>query len=281
MKDFYMTLLSNSSMDFHPQNKTSSFTVQLPRYMRLDGDWEVGLAEIQYPYTFYTVSEGHNDIHLEITDVTEAFTKWVAANPKKLISEGKFPTSTIKCKISQGYYSDVVDIISAVNDSISKATKVSKVFEYDSKTRTAKASNTDVKLNGKFIQTCTLSERLGIQLGFPPRVDVFSVKRSPYVTNIKFGVPDKMIIYCDIVEPQIFGDSFSRVLTSVNTLPEGEAFFAKTISTYFNVPQYIPVQTRNFEAITIDIRDIEAKAMSFQYGTLSVKLHFRKLLSNC
>lgn len=46
MKDFYMTLLSNSSMDYHPQNTTGSFTVQIHRYMRFEGDWEAGLAEI-------------------------------------------------------------------------------------------------------------------------------------------------------------------------------------------------------------------------------------------
>lgn len=77
MKDFYMTLLSNSSMDYHPQNKTSSFTVQIPRYLTLEGDWTVGLAEIQYPYTFYTVSPEHNEFQLELIDVSRDFIKWV------------------------------------------------------------------------------------------------------------------------------------------------------------------------------------------------------------
>lgn len=45
------------------------------------------------------------------------------------------------------------------------------------------------------------------------------MKNSPFV-NVKIDVPDNMIIYCDIVELQIFRDKFARVLTSVNTLPD-------------------------------------------------------------
>lgn len=149
------------------------------------------------------------------------------------------------------------------------------VFEYNAITRKVKANNNPVSPGGKFIHSCTLLNRLGIQLGYPPDTNVFSLKCAPYVANVKFGVPDKMIIYCDVVEPQIFGDNFARVLSTLNTLPDSEAHFAKTYSTYFNTPQYIPVQTKKFEAVSIDIRDVEGKLMPFQYGTLSVKLHFK------
>lgn len=246
--------------------------------MRFEGDWEVGLAEIQYPYTFHTVPEGHNEIHLNLINATKEFTKWVGENPKKLVSEGNFTTISVKCKIAPGFYSEVGDIIKAVNDSIKEVTGVSKVFEYESKTRTVKAKNNEVAVNGKYIQSCIICDRLGIQLGYPPGISVFSVKSSPYVANLKFGVPDRMIVYCDIVEPQIFGDSFARVLNSVNTLPDGEAYFARPISSYFNVPQYIPLQSKSFESVSIDIRSVDGKKMPFLYGTLSVKLHFRQIL---
>lgn len=280
MRDFYMTLLSNSSMDYHPKNKTSSFTVQVPRYIRLEGEWEVGLAEIQYPYTFHTVSGEHNQIHLKVIAVTEEFMKWVTDNPKLMVSEGNFEEENVTCSIVSGYYSEIQDIVSTVNDSIKKATGTAKVLEYEAKTRTIKAKNSDVQINGKYIVSCTLSDRLSIQLGYPTGVNIFSVKKAPFGSNVKFGVPDRMIIYCDIIEPQIFGDSFARVLNSVNTLPEGEANFGKTFSTYLTVPQYIPVQAQVFESVSIDIRDVEGKSMPFQYGTLSVKLHFRQRSAN-
>lgn len=50
MKEFFMTLLSNSSMDLYPENKTSSFTVHLPEKITLNGMWSVAVAEIHYKH---------------------------------------------------------------------------------------------------------------------------------------------------------------------------------------------------------------------------------------
>lgn len=49
---FYITLPSNSSMQFFPDNRTCCYMTQLPRAIELAGRWEVGLAEIHYPLTF-------------------------------------------------------------------------------------------------------------------------------------------------------------------------------------------------------------------------------------
>ena len=39
-------------MKIYPSNTVTNFSTQLPDSLFLDGDWEVGLAEIQYPYTW-------------------------------------------------------------------------------------------------------------------------------------------------------------------------------------------------------------------------------------
>ena len=57
---FYLTLPSNSSMQIYPTNTLTNFTTQLPISLFLDGDWEVGLAEIQYPYTWNNIGSGKN-----------------------------------------------------------------------------------------------------------------------------------------------------------------------------------------------------------------------------
>ena len=53
--EFYVTLPSNSSIQYFPDNKTSNFVTKLSRTLQLDGEWEVGLAEIDYhiPGTTY------------------------------------------------------------------------------------------------------------------------------------------------------------------------------------------------------------------------------------
>ena len=39
---------------------TSNFVTKLSRTLQLDGEWEVGLAEIVYPHTWYNIREGKN-----------------------------------------------------------------------------------------------------------------------------------------------------------------------------------------------------------------------------
>ena len=56
---FYLTLPSNSSADaFDKKNTQSEFQIQLPEPIELKGDWEVGLAEIQYPSSWYNIPCG-------------------------------------------------------------------------------------------------------------------------------------------------------------------------------------------------------------------------------
>ena len=55
--EFYVMLPSNSPMEYFPDNKTSNFVTKLSRTLQLDGKWEVGLAEIVYPDTWYNICE--------------------------------------------------------------------------------------------------------------------------------------------------------------------------------------------------------------------------------
>jgi len=44
---FYLTLPSNASMQFYPNNTAAQYTIKLPRPINLDGgDWEVALTEL-------------------------------------------------------------------------------------------------------------------------------------------------------------------------------------------------------------------------------------------
>ena len=65
MRAFYVTLPSNSSMNIFPSNTLTNYVTQLPNSIYLDGEWEVGLAEIQYPYTWNNIREGYNKIYIK------------------------------------------------------------------------------------------------------------------------------------------------------------------------------------------------------------------------
>jgi hypothetical protein len=55
MSHFHVTLPSDSSMSYFPDNTIAHFTTQLPETIQLDGDYEVGLAEIIYPHSWYNL----------------------------------------------------------------------------------------------------------------------------------------------------------------------------------------------------------------------------------
>ena len=62
--DFYLTLPSNASMKVHPDNTLALYITDLPQRISVSGEWECGLAEIQYPHTWYNVREDYTWFYL-------------------------------------------------------------------------------------------------------------------------------------------------------------------------------------------------------------------------
>jgi len=52
-RQFYMTLPSNSSLNILPNNTLTEYKVKLPEHVNLIGTWDVGLASITFPHTWY------------------------------------------------------------------------------------------------------------------------------------------------------------------------------------------------------------------------------------
>ena len=59
MSQFYLTLPSNSSMDYYPDNTVARYTTKLTNTVELEGEWEVGLTEISFPSEVENVIGGH------------------------------------------------------------------------------------------------------------------------------------------------------------------------------------------------------------------------------
>ena len=69
MKDFYITLLSDSSMNMFPSNKQSEFTVRLDHPIKIDvKSWEVALVEIATPSEVLNITEENNYFFLTFLD---------------------------------------------------------------------------------------------------------------------------------------------------------------------------------------------------------------------
>ncbi len=53
-RGFYVTLACNASLSVYPENRISSYTTRLAKTINLKGEWQVGLAEIEYPRSWYS-----------------------------------------------------------------------------------------------------------------------------------------------------------------------------------------------------------------------------------
>ena len=53
MNHFYLTLPSDSSKRYYPENTTACFKTKLSDRIDLDGEYEVGLAQLIYPRSWY------------------------------------------------------------------------------------------------------------------------------------------------------------------------------------------------------------------------------------
>ena len=61
MKDFYLTLLSDSSLNMFPDNKQSEIIVRLDYPIHIEKErWEVALVEIATPSEVLNITEENN-----------------------------------------------------------------------------------------------------------------------------------------------------------------------------------------------------------------------------
>ena len=61
-ESFYLQCPSNASMKLFPNNTLAEYTVHLETPLEVNGAYEVGLCEIQYPQSWDNVRNGYNRI---------------------------------------------------------------------------------------------------------------------------------------------------------------------------------------------------------------------------
>ena len=184
---FYITLVSDSSMSYFPENKISHFITRLPIPLELRGEWEVGMVEFVYPHTWYNINEQNNLFGFEVDGQ---------------ITAGR--------RIPPGCYETVPDILRAMY-----------VEEHKDKIITNfNAVTKRVQINVKNMAKVVLHDGLAQILGFEP-MEITSPDPNIETTVISPFVVDPaahyhvLMVYTDIVEPQIVGDVLAPLLRVV------------------------------------------------------------------
>ena len=142
-------------------------------------------------------------------------------------------------------------------------------------------------------RTCTcveehcvvLSEKIRRIFGFEsPKIQiknggiVISAQRSVVANRpaaLSRAIPDQMYVYTDICEPRTVGDTQAALLRIVS-VDTSKYKFDSNVVRHFAPAHYIPLLHHNFRSIVIDIRDQHGSRIPFEYGTLTITLHFRR-----
>ena len=184
---FYLTLPSNASSDVFPDNKTTSYRVKLPQTIDLEGNCEVGLYSISYPNTWYTLQKGF-DTHVYYADQTGLF---------------------LGATVGYGYYTSMEDLVKAVNAALLATGDVNDNIKLTYSALTRKVT---VQIKNSF--QFALFKPLSILLGFGGTEPIMKkTTESPYAADLT--VVSIIYVYCDIVEPQIAGDTSDQLLKSI------------------------------------------------------------------
>ena len=231
----------NASNEF-PNNKTTSYRVKLSQSIDLEGVWEVGLYSISYLNTWYTLQKGV-DTHLFYGDRTGLFQQAI---------------------MDDGYYQSMPELIKAANKALSRNVSDNIKLTYNALT-----GKVTVQIKNGF--QFAVMKPLSIILGFGGK-DVILKKRteSPYVADLT--TVSTIYVYCDIVQPQIVGDTSAQLLKSI----PAEGTFGDIITKMFTNIQYVPTQRILFEDMEILLRSDTGDPVPFERGKVVATLHFRQ-----
>lgn len=252
--DFTIVLPSNSSLSFFPNNTTTNFSTRLPREVELNGKWLVALSELHFPCT---------TLHLRREDT--------------LLSP---PTAAKPHYFKHGTYKSLESLIQEINESLSN---------YHNKQGCEKLHYDE---NGGFVthrfyfinplnhecESSVFSEPLKRILGYDQNYSRFlhgwkHVAEQP--ASLARAVPDQLFVYSNLCEQSIVGDTHAPLLRIVN-INAKEFSFGCTVVKKVAPVNYIPLLTQRFQIIDIEIRDQFGKSIPFEFGTLTILLHFKR-----
>ena len=236
----YVTLPSNSSLDYFPHNSLTSCTTKLAMPLNLRGDWEVALVDVIYSHSWLNVNSENN--------------KYSFVVGEQIISPGR---------LREGQYSDPESICASLNESFPGSLKNNAQFTINPVTCKVEAHikpNVEIELN----------EGLAQLLGFSNRTLTGNTQAS-FLPDINGGL-FALYVYTDIIENQRVGDVSAPLLRIVPTNPKKAGM---VITHSYQMPHYMPIKTNYIDTIQIDIRSDFGEKVPFQSGKVVVKLHFR------
>ena len=296
--EFVVNLVSNASTDVYPNNVISSFTTQLPgNGIHLEdttgngnnGSWEVALLEISYPAKFHNVVNGkytYNSDYLRDND-----------NPFELeVPKGQYNTVSEILRIMAAQVKQIYTKYHDGSILTRYAWELSQYepFEY---TLDELSGVLSIKLNSRYARITLLSTDLRVILGMPYIIDPdvpHHIVTGTIVDASKWTKADypvdiqklhSVMIYTDIIEHQIIGDTLApllRVVPIITKYRGGSIFELNMVQpsllrhTFTSPLQFKRLEKKSFHSISIDLYGENGEKIPFVgVGRCSLSLLFR------
>ena len=178
----------------------------------------------------------------------------------------------VKLKISHGNYKSLEDILNAI-DNLNFINDHLK-FEINAGgfVKIVKKSKENVSYS------ISMSKHIRNILGLINEKNIYVDNKNQftflYPASWNNGLPSTLYVYTDICEPYITEDSQSPLLRKFSLNKNNYGSYSSKEFIWLN---YIPLQRTEFQTIEINIRDQHGRFIPFEYGTLTVTLHFKAM----
>ena len=237
----YVTLPSNSSKTDFPDNTLTHFRTTLKNPLRLNGNYEVALAQILFPKNWKYRPDGRILVETPdgVIEVIVEFNVWESLNHLLTQLTTKMLLYGISAEFKYDQNTSKIFISVPPEISLLLTDGINNIFGFN-----------DIKLDSA-------------------DKNIFF---SDVPINFNLNNINSVYVYSDICEFQLVGDTEAPLLQVVSTNNSIENYVEKI----FDSPHYIPLARNNLETIEIDIRCDLGKPIQFQSGKVVVKLHFRK-----
>ena len=298
MKDqFYLTLLSDSSMDIFPRNSQCCFKVKLPQPISMEKQmWEVALVELIVPaqptnipldessfYVKVTHQEWIKRFHDKMTkhDHHEAVTTSSGRTYYKDHKIDKDGNLVVRLNIPPGNYSSPRHLTRTINDVFEEKCKVMIQSEKANIGITYSEHAKRVKVNFREHVKIQFSDGLYKRLGGDPTQQssrYIEKEIFPYGVDLNMGI-NHLYIYSDIIEYNMVGHIQAPLLrivpfktSSSSDIDNGNQYQHQE---FLNL-HYLPIAKSEFDTIHINISGDAGEPIQFATGKSMVKLHFRR-----
>ena len=265
-----ISLPSNASMDYYPNNTASNFTIKPSKPFEGTG-FECAMSEIIFPNRFLNVRENANGIII-YQKAEDGSYNWAA-----------------RVHVPPGYYATIPELIEAMGKAgldIYPTKKADGSRNKNIKLFVITYNKTDGKVTVRTRSPWALKFESDIArlLGFAVIHNSEMTRRFSAIIEgeqkgefhaTPSGGLNAMYVYTDIIKEQFVGGESAPLLRIINlntNLNNGEY-----ISRTFERLYYAPLKSSHFDTINIRIYDDMGELVHFEYGKVVIILEFQKI----